>query len=891
MIKKIVLILLICFALSFTFACGEDNDDNKQNEAVHEYTVTFVVDGEKTEVKVAEGEKAKKPTDPEKVGFVFMGWYVGEEEYDFGAVSGDLEVTAKFEEEVKEYTVKFVVDGKESEVKVAEGEKASKPADPVKEGFAFLGWYVNEEAYDFEKTVNSDLELIAKFEKDVVVSFIFQQEMFVGDNQIVELYINEEKINASEYTVVVDINGFEINGNYITAINEGIYQCSILYNDKEYEVGNITVSKKVKPEKISLTFNVGVGVCKDLPTEYVLGEPYLLPIPVSVDYQFCGWIGQDGNKYYELNDSVTEDLELTAKWMLLESDESFMIYDCALAISKLPNEITLDDESKLNEVISIIDDMDKSLLDDVYNYYLMEKYQQEFNEQKELVEKINNNIDLLQLEKTVELADEIANDYIKVPELNKKYIEKFDSFCELLLQVNDLEMNINSYIMDQLDTYTGLPTELNGISVSWTSSDDKLFVVDGEVGTINKAYQSHVKKDLIVYMNFNFKGIDIAISKKTKVSAIVHEDIPVSPVAAYINIGAMSHYTTYNGRDEVFSQRVKDTLDLAYYSFAVPTSRGAIQLQGSFDEYYDEMMELKNHNTRVLLVLGGSGTSKAFSDIAADDAILNTFINNLVDIVLKYNFDGVDIDWEYPGYESGRDTNVDKANYVTMFALLRAKLNAVQDKEGTDFILTSAIPGTSWGIARYDVPGLNKYLDYVNIMSYDLNNGQKATHLSPLYTSSKDGGYGFSADYGVKTFTNLGFDKSKLILGAATYGKAYKVTGTGITIDNVLGKTATLTQIMNVPGSFASGTIYYYAISQLLLQSDYKTAIEKSGDDIVCSYIYNQKEGIFITYESDQVFKAKYEYALDNGIGIMCWSMPEDATDTYINSIYYVKNK
>ena len=46
-----------------------------------------------------------------------------------------------------------------------------------------------------------------------------------------------------------------------------------------------------------------------------------------------------------------------------------------------------------------------------------------------------------------------------------------------------------------------------------------------------------------------------------------------------------------------------------------------------------------------------------------------------------------------------------------------------------------------------------------------------------------------------------------------------------------------------------------------------------------------------LNVESDQVFKAKYEYALDNGIGIMCWSMPEDATDTYINSIYYVKNK
>ena len=183
MIKKIVLIFLICFAVSFTFACGEDNNDNKQNEAIHEYTVTFVVDGEKTEVKVAEGEKAKKPTDPEKVGFVFMGWYVGEEEYDFGAVNGDLEVTAKFEEKVKEYTVKFVVDGEALEVKVAEGEKAVKPASPEKEGYIFLGWYVNEEEYDFETLVNSDLDLVAKFEKDVLVSIIFQQEMFDGDSQ------------------------------------------------------------------------------------------------------------------------------------------------------------------------------------------------------------------------------------------------------------------------------------------------------------------------------------------------------------------------------------------------------------------------------------------------------------------------------------------------------------------------------------------------------------------------------------------------------------------------------------------------------------------------------------------------------------------------------------
>ena len=197
MVKKLFLLFLMVFALSFAFACNETKDDDKQNEETKEFTVTFVVDGEKTEVKVKDGEKATKPIDPEKVGYTFLGWYAGEEEYDFEkAVNADLELTAKFEEkaadepgdepgdepEVKEYTVKFVVDGEASEVKVVEGEKASKPADPEKEGYTFLGWYVGEAEYDFEKAVTADVTVTAKFEevkpevKEYTVKFVVDGE-------------------------------------------------------------------------------------------------------------------------------------------------------------------------------------------------------------------------------------------------------------------------------------------------------------------------------------------------------------------------------------------------------------------------------------------------------------------------------------------------------------------------------------------------------------------------------------------------------------------------------------------------------------------------------------------------------------------------------------------
>jgi len=66
---------------------------------------------------------------------------------------------------IKEYTVTFDVDGETTEVKVKDGEKAVKPADPEKVGYVFLGWYVDDALYDFEKAITSDIKLVAKFEE------------------------------------------------------------------------------------------------------------------------------------------------------------------------------------------------------------------------------------------------------------------------------------------------------------------------------------------------------------------------------------------------------------------------------------------------------------------------------------------------------------------------------------------------------------------------------------------------------------------------------------------------------------------------------------------------------------------------------------------------------
>ena len=230
--RKIIYLFFILILLSIGFACSEDTNDNKQNEVQIEYTVTFIIDGVKTEVKVKDGEKASKPTAPEKDGHVFKGWYLGEEEYHFGEVNSNIEVVAKFEK-VKEYTVKFIVDAAEETVVIKEGEKAKKPVDPVKDGYEFLGWFLGDAEYDFENAVTNDLEITAKFEE--IIKEPVNVKVIFNEDRVIEFKNNyNEKLNYEFiYSYLFNLNSEYKLYNFDLYLNseEEVYNNELLNND------------------------------------------------------------------------------------------------------------------------------------------------------------------------------------------------------------------------------------------------------------------------------------------------------------------------------------------------------------------------------------------------------------------------------------------------------------------------------------------------------------------------------------------------------------------------------------------------------------------------------------------------------------------------------------
>ncbi len=154
--------------LSFTL--GKDADPTVEYVR-YEYSVSYEPKGgsEVPSETVKEGEKATKPADPTRSGFDFDGWYLGGEKYDFDTpVIGNITLEAKWTEKPAvphEYVVSYDSKGGSdvpSET-VKEGEKATKPADPTREGFDFDGWYLGDEKYDFAAPVTSDITLTAKW--------------------------------------------------------------------------------------------------------------------------------------------------------------------------------------------------------------------------------------------------------------------------------------------------------------------------------------------------------------------------------------------------------------------------------------------------------------------------------------------------------------------------------------------------------------------------------------------------------------------------------------------------------------------------------------------------------------------------------------------------------
>ncbi|NLR93661.1 InlB B-repeat-containing protein [Flammeovirga agarivorans] len=132
------------------------------------YQVTYKFDNgqEDSVATVIENNLLEAPQIPLKEGFIFKFWSEDGAEFKFGeAVTSNIELTAIYEEVIDQYVVSFDPNNGEQMtlVTVDEDTEVTEPENPQKEDYEFLGWFLNDELYDFTSKVNGDITLIAKW--------------------------------------------------------------------------------------------------------------------------------------------------------------------------------------------------------------------------------------------------------------------------------------------------------------------------------------------------------------------------------------------------------------------------------------------------------------------------------------------------------------------------------------------------------------------------------------------------------------------------------------------------------------------------------------------------------------------------------------------------------
>jgi GH18 family chitinase len=107
-------------------------------------------------------------------------------------------------------------------------------------------------------------------------------------------------------------------------------------------------------------------------------------------------------------------------------------------------------------------------------------------------------------------------------------------------------------------------------------------------------------------------------------------------------------------------------------------------------------------------------TQKAYTNMVSSAGNRATFINNVVNFMETYGFDGADLDWEYPGADDRGGVPADTENYV---ALCKEMSTAF----GSRFQLTVTIPTSYWYLQHFDLANMQGSISWFNLMAYDLH--------------------------------------------------------------------------------------------------------------------------------------------------------------------------
>lgn len=309
------------------------------------------------------------------------------------------------------------------------------------------------------------------------------------------------------------------------------------------------------------------------------------------------------------------------------------------------------------------------------------------------------------------------------------------------------------------------------------------------------------------------------------------------------------------------------------------------RLAGHFAEL--KALKRRQPGLKVFISLGGWNWSKWFSPAAASEAGRRQLVRSCLALYLAGDlprhgdlggpgaargvFDGIDIDWEFPG-GGGQPYNLasaeDRRNFSLLLAEFRRQLDRLGRAHGRRYLLTVAVPVAAARVAQTEPAVYARYVDWINLMTYDFAgawDGQGPTNFHAALARDTEAGAppGDSIVEGVERFLAQGVAADKLVLGMPFYARGWAGVAPGPRGDGLFQPAQGA-----APGGVEPGAATWRELQT-------QPALERSN--AVARQTWRYADGVFWGYDSPADLRAKAQWARTRGLGgVMAWALDGD---------------
>lgn len=336
---------------------------------------------------------------------------------------------------------------------------------------------------------------------------------------------------------------------------------------------------------------------------------------------------------------------------------------------------------------------------------------------------------------------------------------------------------------------------------------------------------------------------------------------------------------------------------------ALEVDFGKVSVDVDYQGHFAQLAQLKSEhsNIKILPSFGGWTMSEPFHAMAKDPKAIAHFSKTAVELIEQYDFfDGIDLDWEYPGggglttspwNPATKLTDEQKASEREAFTLLvktlRKDLDTLSKATKREYELSTAV-GVGPKAAQIDWKAASPYLTNMFAMTYDFLGGwgQQTGHTTNLHATERSW-WGMGADVFINQMIEHGIPSEKLVIGAAFYGRGWQGT------KDFSGELPTGDLVSETGAQFGTGENGYFMFWDLMNNYSSKQGYEyKYDEQAQAPYLWNPEKRVFISFEDERSIKAKANWAKGANLGgIFTWELSGDPTGELVDVMYQEMNK